>query len=98
MTRRLILLIADADTGEVMAGKEGVGNILKRHELHDWTGEGERCKNCGDKDWMNDPLCISRVDLSGAEVKLPKRDGRSCEFGEGYDQCLTDFQAQMKRE
>ena len=43
-------------------------------------------------------LSESRVDLAKAEVKFPARDGRSCEFGEGYDECITDFQEQMKGE
>lgn len=27
---------------------------------HRWNDVGERCLDCGDKDWMNDPICRPR--------------------------------------
>lgn len=32
---------------------------------HKWDADGERCVKCGDKDWMNDPVC--------SESKLKER-------------------------
>lgn len=32
-------------------------NILKAHR---WNDVGEKCLDCGDKDWMNDPICRPR--------------------------------------
>lgn len=33
-------------------------NIPKAHR---WDDVGEKCLDCGDKDWMNDPVCRPRV-------------------------------------
>lgn len=30
-------------------------------KAHRWNDVGERCLDCGDKDWMNDPVCRPRV-------------------------------------
>lgn len=35
---------------------------------HAWNDDGETCLKCGDKDWMNDPIC------SNSKIKVVKND------------------------
>ena len=79
MTRRIVLISVDADTGEIINRDGTVTNhIVPKH--------------------YSSLLARTKVDLTGAVIELPDRDARSCEFGEGYDQCLTDIKAQMPKE
>ena len=108
MTRSLILVWADPETGEVMNADGTVaGKLLKYHESHDWSKDGERCANCGDKDWMAGSYCVSLVDLSGAAVKLPEEsnvgyrdiDGDWVSpWANGHNACLNAILATMPKE
>jgi len=86
MTRRLILIAADADTGEVMQAGKPSGLVIKQKELNDQQVENadRNSLECvftngrlvGQKrkslgEVYKALLSASRVDLSGAEVKRP---------------------------
>ncbi|MDZ5813885.1 hypothetical protein U4I65_02390 [Stenotrophomonas maltophilia] len=43
-------------------------------KAHRWNDVGERCLDCGDEDWMNDPVCRPRVadpDISATPTTDP---------------------------
>lgn len=42
---------------------------------HQWDRDGERCVKCGDKDWMNDPVCKGHA-LTQADQPADKDDRR----------------------
>lgn len=117
MTRDLILLVADRATGEVMEGGNPSDykihrnmrdlSAIEMHEIcancgHDF-GEHNRytCPDSSGSEWRD------KVDLSGAEVKLPERVEISEEeylllSPEGqaeidaHNACLDAITAQMK--
>ncbi|HIE0523770.1 TPA: hypothetical protein ACXJLS_000362 [Stenotrophomonas maltophilia] len=35
-------------------------DFISSPKQHRWNDVGERCLDCGDKDWMNDPICRPR--------------------------------------
>ena len=106
MTRRLILLIADADTGEVMAGKEVVGQIgpvtpstsrlVKAMDAYINTLGTPATRY----EAIYEVLVSEPVDLSGAEVKVPdfSEFSKGWAFGEGVKWGIEQITAQMKGE
>jgi len=110
MTRDLILLVADRNTGEVMqAGKpSGLQIVPKEPDDHMHKAGDKTAKMDVTGAWVIDPthcyhamLAASRVDLSGAEVKLPEPSAGTegpDDYGDGRNEVIRDIQAQMKGE
>jgi len=88
MTRRIVLIPVDADTGEVVNKDGSVGGKVVPKPLPYWDNF----------------LAASKVDISGAEVKLPERKTYDAhtppiEVGRvvGHNACLDAIKAQMPK-
>jgi len=56
--------VADRRVAHEMALIDGKRNTTREPRSHRWDDVGERCLDCGDKDWMADPACSGPLDAA----------------------------------
>ena len=103
MTRRLILLVADADTGEVMEGGGASELVIvpkePSEEILIGMIEATALANGSALEMhrrYNGMLSVSRVDLTKAEVKLKRYELADDAETQSWNACLDAITAQMK--
>ena len=112
VTRDLVLICVDRNTGEIVNRDGSIGGkVVPIEPTKDMVDDGNlaqanvRKTKEPEDHWINECYytfkamsAASYVDLTGAVIELPKTDARSCEYGEGYDQCIVEIKAQMPKE
>lgn len=56
--------VADSRVAHEMYLIDGQRDVAQEPRSHRWDDVGERCLNCGDKDWMADPWCSGPRDAA----------------------------------